>query len=254
MSSGRFENRSVYLTGAASGIGQATAVRLAAEGAHVFAVDVNEAGVRETVAMIRDAGGVADGGSCDVSQMDSVRASVSCAVQTFGGLDILVNAAGVGRMGRFEELDEAEWRRIMGVNLNGPFHTTSAAIEHLLKRPKANIVNVASIAGLRGQAYNSGYCASKAGMLNFTRAIALEFASRGLRANCVCPGGVITPLLQHFVPPEGFEQQILSYYFPPVPGQMGEPVDIANAIAFLASDEARMINGAALVADFGVVA
>jgi meso-butanediol dehydrogenase/(S,S)-butanediol dehydrogenase/diacetyl reductase len=254
MSSERFEQRSVYVTGAASGIGQAAALRFAAEGARVFVADVNQAGVGDTVASIRDAGGTADGGSCDVSNMESVRTSVERAVHTFGGLDILVNAAGIGHMRRFEEIDEAEWQRVIGINLNGPFHTTRAALAHLLKRPKANIVNVASIAALRGQAYNSLYCASKAGMLNFTRAIALEFASRSLRANCVCPGGVITPLLQHFLPPEGFEQQIVSYYFPPVPGQMGEPADIASAIAFLASDEARMINGVALVADFGAVA
>jgi meso-butanediol dehydrogenase / (S,S)-butanediol dehydrogenase / diacetyl reductase len=254
MSTARFKDRIVYLTGAASGIGQAAAVRLAAEGAKVFAVDVNEEGVQQTVATIREAGGTADGGLCDVSNMDAVRASIAHAVETFGGLHILVNAAGVGRMMRFEELDEAEWHRVMGINLNGPFHTTRVALDHLLKERGSNIVNVASIAGVRGQAYNAHYCASKAGLLNFTRAIALEFVGRGLRANCVCPGGVMTPILQHFVPREDFDQTVMGYYFPPVPGLLGQPEDIANVIAFLASDEARMVNGVSMVADFGVLA
>ena len=254
MSTARFKDRIAYITGAASGIGQAAAVRLAAEGARVFAVDVNQEGVQQTVDTIRENGGTADGGLCDVSRMDAVRASIGHAVETYGGLHILVNAAGVGRMMRFEELDEAEWHRIIGINLNGPFFTTRVAIDHLLKERGSNIVNVASIAGVRGQAYNAHYCASKAGLLNFTRAIALEFVSRGLRANCVCPGGVITPILQHFIPREDFDQSVMAYYFPPVPGLMGQPEDIANVIAFLASDEARMVNGVTMVADFGVLA
>jgi meso-butanediol dehydrogenase/(S,S)-butanediol dehydrogenase/diacetyl reductase len=254
MAKGRFENRVVYITGAASGMGRATALLFAEEGAKVFAVDVVEAGVKEAIDAIRAAGGTADGGYCDVAAMDSVRQSIATAVATFGGINILVNSAGVGRSLHFEDLDEQEWHRVLSVNLDGVFHTTKVAMEHLLKKPVGNIVNVASIAGLRGQAYNSHYCASKAGLINFTRAIALEFVSRGLRANCVCPGGVITPFLQHFVPPENFEPSIMAYYMPPVPGLMGEPEDIARTITFLASDDARMVNGAVLAVDFGTVA
>lgn len=254
MPAARFENRVVYITGAGSGMGRATANLFANEGARVFAVDVNEASVQETLAAIRASGHAAEGGHCDVADFGSVRQSIATAVRAFGGLDVLVNAAGVGRSLRFEELDEQEWHRVISINLNGVFHTTKAALAHLLKPPVGNIVNVASIAGLRGQAYNSHYCASKAGLINFTRAIALEFVSRGLRANCVCPGGVITPLLQHFVPREDFEQSIMGYYLPPVPGLMGEPEDVGRTITFLASDDARMVNGAALAVDFGTVA
>jgi len=254
MSNARFVGRVVYITGAASGIGRATAELFAAEGGTVFAVDVSEQGVQETIEAITAAGGTAAGGFCDVASLASVRESIGAAVRQFGALHVLVNAAGVGRAVRFEEIDENEWHRVLSVNLNGVFHTMKVALEHLLKQPGGNIVNVASIAGLRGQAYNSHYCASKAGMLNLTRAVALEFVGRGLRANCVCPGGVMTPLLQHFMPPENFEQSVMAYYLPPVPSLMGEPIDIAHAVVFLASDEARMINGAALVADFGTVA
>lgn len=250
----RFEDRVVFITGAASGVGRATAQLFAAEGAKVFAVDVNEPGTKETIAAIRAAGGTADGGLCDIASMGAVKQSIGTAVKIFGALNVLVNAAGVGRSLRFEELDETEWHRVLSVNLNGVFHTTKVAMDHLLKKPVGNIVNVASIAALRGQAYNSHYCASKAGLLNFTRAIALEFATRGLRANCVCPGGVLTPLIQNFVPQPDFEIPLMSYYTPPTPTMMGEPEDVGRAIAFLASDEARMINGAALVADFGTTA
>ena len=254
MSNARFKDRIVYITGAGSGIGRATAEQFAAEGAQVFAADVNRDGVEETIQAIRLAGGRAAGGVCDVASMPSVRDSIGAALEAFGGLHVLVNAAGVGRTLRFEDLDEGEWQRVIGVNLNGVFHTTKVAIEHLLKQPGGNIVNIASIAAIRGQAYNSHYCASKAGLLNFTRSIALEFATRGLRANCVCPGGVNTPLIRNFVPHKDFEMQLVAYYSPPIPHYLAPPADVAHVILFLASDEARMINGVALPADLGTLA
>jgi len=254
MSNARFIDRIVYITGAASGLGRATATLFAAEGAKVFVADVSDEGLNETINAIRTAGGTVDGGVCNVASMESVRNSIGSAVARFGGLHMLINAAGVGRAARFEEIDEAEWNRVIGVNLTGAFHTTKVAIEHLLQSPASNIVNVASIAGLRGQAYNSHYAASKAGLLNFTRSLALEFATRGLRANCVCPGGVNTPLIRNFVPQPDYEKRLVGYYMPPAPHMMGMPEDIARTIAFLASDDARMINGAALVADFGTLA
>jgi meso-butanediol dehydrogenase/(S,S)-butanediol dehydrogenase/diacetyl reductase len=254
MSPQRFDNRVAYITGAASGVGRATAQQFAAEGACVFAVDLNEAGLDETVNSIRKAGGTAESAACNVAESASVRSSIDRAVGAFGRLDILVNAAGAGRSLRFEEIDEDEWHRVIGVNLDGAFNTMKAAIAHLLANPGGNIVNVASIAGMRGQAYNSHYCASKAGLVNLTRSIAVEFASRGLRANCICPGGIKTPFVRNFIPRDDFEKNIVAYYSPPIPHQLCEPSDIAKLIAFVASDDAKYMNGATLVSDGGTLA
>jgi meso-butanediol dehydrogenase/(S,S)-butanediol dehydrogenase/diacetyl reductase len=254
MTQQRFIDRAVYITGAASGLGRAAAALFAREGAKVFAVDINGEGVVETVNTLRAAGGTVLGGVCDVSDLESVIASVEYAVESFGGLQLLVNVAGVGRAARFEEIDEREWQRTLAVNLTGVFHTTKAALPHLLQHRFASIVNVASIAGLRGQAYCSAYCAAKAGMINFTRSLALEFATRGLRANCIAPAGIQTELISHFIPRPDFEQHLVAYYSPPKPGKLWKPEDIASSIGYLASDEARMINGAVLVCDGGTLA
>jgi 3-oxoacyl-[acyl-carrier protein] reductase len=253
MGDARFAGRVAFVTGAGSGVGRATAQLLAAEGAKVYAGDVNEAGVAETVTTIRKAGGTADGGLCDVGSMASVEASVGRAVGAFGGIDVLVNVAGVGRFARFEEITEEQWTQTLSVNMGGAFRTTKAALPHLLKRPGC-IVNVGSTASLRGQAYTADYGASKAGLLMFTKCIAMEFATRGLRANCVCPGGVKTPFGRFFQLRDDFEPQLLEYTRPPLRTNFAEPEDIARVIAFAASDDARMITGAALVADGGTTA
>jgi NAD(P)-dependent dehydrogenase (short-subunit alcohol dehydrogenase family) len=251
---GRFSDRTVYVTGAASGLGHATALLFGREGAKVFAVDCNGDGVVETVNAIRADGGTALGGVTDVADAESVQSSVEYMVEQFGGLQVLVNVAGIGKAARFEEIDEREWSRTLAVNLTGVFHTTKAALPHLLQHRGANIVNVASIAGLRGQAYASAYCASKAGLINFTRSIALEFATRHLRANCIAPAGIRTELINQFIPREDFESQLVAYYSPPRPGKMWKAEDMAKSIAFLASDDASMINGAVLVCDGGTLA
>jgi meso-butanediol dehydrogenase / (S,S)-butanediol dehydrogenase / diacetyl reductase len=254
MSIARFSDRSIFVTGASSGLGRATATLFAAEGAKVFAVDVNRDGLAETIGGIRKAGGRADGGHCDVADGASVDAAIAHAVELHGGLDILVNVAGIGRAARFEEIDPTEWQRTLGVNLTGPYNTMRAAIPHLLKGNHPNIVNVASTAGLRGQAYAAHYAASKAGLINLTRTIALEFVSRGIRANCICPAGIASPLIRNFIPREDFEKPLVAYYSPPIPHKFSQPEEIARAILFLASDDVPMITGAALTADWGTLA
>jgi meso-butanediol dehydrogenase / (S,S)-butanediol dehydrogenase / diacetyl reductase len=254
MAGARFSDKVAYITGAGSGLGRATAELLAAEGAKVFAVDLNGDAVREVVGALRAAGHEALGGVCDVASLESVQASVEYAAEAFGKLGILINVAGVGRAARFEEIDEREWERTIAVNLTGVFNTTKAAMPHLLQADKPAIVNVASIAAMRGQAYCAHYCASKAGMVNFTRSIALEFAGRGLRANCIAPGGIRSNFIASFIPRPDFEPQLLAYYMPPVANRLADPADVAKQIAYLASDEASMVNGTVLVADYGTLA
>lgn len=254
MSTTRFAARCVLITGAASGLGRATALHFSGEGARIYAVDRNVEGAAETVELVRRAGGQADWSMCDVTEADSVRENIERAAGTLGAIHILINAAGLGRAARFEEIEIDEWRRVMAVNLDGPFLTMKAALPHLLANPGSNIVNVASVAAMRGQAYHAHYSASKAGLLNLTRSVALEFASRGLRANCICPGGVMTPFIRNFIPRPDFEPSLVAYYSPPVPHKLASPADVAKVIAFLASDDAAHINGSALIADDGTLA
>jgi NAD(P)-dependent dehydrogenase (short-subunit alcohol dehydrogenase family) len=250
----RFRDRIAFVTGAGSGIGRATATLFAGEGAKVFGVDVDRDCLAETIGDIRKAGGTADGTHCDVADAGAVDAAVARCVEAFGGVNVLLNVAGIGGFSRFEEIDEATWQRTINVNLTGPFHTIKAALPYLLRPPIGNVVNVASTAGVRGTAYAAAYAASKAGLLNLTKTLALEFATRDLRFNCICPGGVRTPLIaKMFVRRDDLEQHLINYSMSPKQ-DLADPEDIARVIAFLASDDARTVNGVGLLADGGALA
>jgi meso-butanediol dehydrogenase/(S,S)-butanediol dehydrogenase/diacetyl reductase len=240
------------VTGAASGIGRATALRLAAEGASVFAVDRDEARLAETVAQIRAAGGDASAHLLDVSDPAACRAAVEAAVSRHGRLDVLANVAGVMYWGHLTDVSQADWARTLGINLSGVFFLCQAAIPHLLA-VKGVIVNVASAAAIKGLAYTAPYCVSKAGVVSLTKCIAVEYAKRGLRAVAVCPGGVNTPLNADLKLPEGADkalfQRLLPLAFP-----IAEPEEIAAAVAYLASAEARFVNGAVFSIDGGQTA
>jgi len=240
------------VTGAASGIGRATALRLAAEGASVFAVDRDEARLAETVAQIRAAGGDASTHLLDVSDPAACRAAVEAAASRHGRLDVLANVAGVMYWGHLTDVSEADWARTLGINLSGVFFLCQAAIPHLLSA-KGVIVNVASAAAIKGQAYTAPYCVSKAGVVSLTKCIAVEYAKRGLRAVAICPGGVNTPLNADLKLPEGADKALFQRLMP-LAFPIAEPEEIAAAVAYLVSDEARFVNGAVFSIDGGQTA
>ena len=247
----RFEGKRAIITGAGSGIGRATAVRLAAEGARVAISDVNDAGLEETAGTIRAAGGTVETVRCDVSDFAQVEAFVEHAAKAFGGIDVIVNVAGIGGFFRTESETIEHWNQVIGVNLSGTFHTIRAGLKYLTES-KGNVVNVASIAGVRAHPYAAAYCASKGGVIMLTKALAMEFGEAGIRFNAVCPGGIKTPLLKTFSP-AGVENPNMSLFMRMmgVNGRFGRPEEIAGTIAYLASDEASFMTGSIVVNDGG---
>ena len=240
----RFEGKVALVTGAASGIGRATARRLADEGAAVLVADIDEAGLAETLSMLPDDRSASL--RLDVGDAGNCQEAVDACVQRFGKLDVLCNIAGIPLCEHVTEITDAQWQRQLDVNLSGVFYMTRAALPEL-EKTGGNVLNMSSSAGLVGQAYNSAYCATKAGVLMFTKSLALEYAHRGVRANAVCPGMVKTPLTANFNVPEGAEMSLMARLSSLLEG--AEPEEIAAAIAYLASDEARFVTGAALPID-----
>ncbi|MCB1630357.1 MAG: SDR family oxidoreductase [Pseudomonadales bacterium] len=247
----RFDRKVALITGAASGMGRATALRMGSEGARVYCVDLNGAGAEETAAAIRTAGGEARSAAADVADPARCRALVAEAVAAFGGLDILCNIAGFGGLKAFTDETAEGWQKMFSVNVHGPFYLSQAALPHLLAS-KGNIVNVASTAGLIGQAYMATYTASKHALVGLTKSMALEFGRKGLRVNAVCPGGTTTPFLQAFAIPPNAEMDLIGRV--QLLPDYAAPEDIAHMICFTASDEAKFVNGALLSVDGGTVA
>ncbi len=248
---GRFDDKVALVTGAASGMGRATCIRLAAEGASIFGLDVDKEGLQTLSEEIAKEGGEVATRVCDVSQRAQCIEAVEAVITTFGHLDVLANIAGIVRFSHSPDMSEEEWQLVLGVNLSGPFYLCQAAIPHLLES-HGNIVNVASNAGLQGQSFTAAYCASKGGLVTLTKSLAMEYLRKPIRINCVCPAGTDTAMNRSIDFPEDLDWDLIKRFM----GNRGfaAPEDLASAIAYLASDEAKSVHGAIFSVDNGLMA
>lgn len=260
--SGRLQGRVAIITGAGCvgsgwGNGRATAVRFAAEGARVFAVDLNQEAMDETVQKASAVGGEIDVHLCDVTDGSQVQAMVQACLKRFERIDILVNNVGGSAKGGPMEMSEEVWRAQIDYNLTSVFLTCKSVLPHMVEQRQGVIVNTSSTSGIRwsGSA-QSAYAASKAGIIQFSRVIAVEYAPFGIRVNTVIPGQLHTPMVEGRLAGQragGDVESLLQQRLARIPlGFMGDGRDTANAALFLASDEARFITGAEIVVDGGM--
>ncbi|WP_024793841.1 SDR family NAD(P)-dependent oxidoreductase [Tomitella biformata] len=239
------------VTGASSGLGRAVAELLHRRGATVLGVARDASALASAMSDIT--GDPSDNRyfAADIGSSEACADAVAACVARFGGLDLLINVAGAHTLRHSHSVTDEEWADDLAVNLNGPFYLSRAAIPHLLER-RGNIVNVASIAGVQGQAYSAGYCAAKHALIGLTRALAVEYSGSTLRVNAVCPGGMTTPLVAGFTFPEGVDFDLVLRSA--APRGLMRPEDVAALICFLASDDAAAIHGSVHLADNGKTA
>ena len=249
----RLQDKVAIITGSGSGIGRATALLFAREGATVMSMDIIGETAEATARDIKDAGGKADYVQGDVAIDADVERMVKTTVERFGRVDILVNNAGILAVMRIPQVSEDVWDRIIDVNLKGVFLGCKHVIPQMMEQGGGAIVNVSSVAGVRGEANFSAYSASKGGVALITRTLAVEYARFNIRVNCVCPGLIKTPMFDRQLALIGDQEKALERMKRTIPRrQIGEADEVARGILFLASDEASLVMGAALPMDGGV--
>lgn len=253
--SSRLRGLRILVTGGGSGIGRATCLRLAAEGAAVLATDRDQETASGTATAIAAAGGTGAAAELDVSGPDVETALPAVVAEHLGDLDGLVNNAGVGSAGTILETDDGDWRRLFAVNVDGVFRCTRAALPGMLARDRGTIVNVASVAGIAGLTRRFAYCATKGAVVSMTKAMALDYARTGVRVNCVCPGTIHTPWVESMATDEPDRDAFLGQMRARQPiGRMGTAEEVAAAVAYLCSADSRFMTGSALVVDGGLTA
>ena len=252
---GRVQDRVAIVTGAASGIGEASAIRLAEEGAIVVCADINLDGADAVAKKIQAMGGRANAFKIDISDSDQCDACAADTLKRHGSIDILVNNAGVNLPGVFHEVSNETIDQTLNVNVKGAMYLTRAALPHMLKNSRGSIVNMSSVNGLVSEPYLSVYSASKGAIVMFTRGIALDYAKAGIRCNAICPGWVDTPINHAHAKMLGGLDHVYKTIdsFQPI-GRPGTSREIANVVLFLASDESSFMTGSIVSADGGMTA
>jgi NAD(P)-dependent dehydrogenase (short-subunit alcohol dehydrogenase family) len=252
---GSLTGKRALITGGAAGIGRAAALLFAREGAAVAVADLDEAGGQAVVHAILKGGGRAIFIACDVTRAADCQRAVQCTLEAWGGLDILFNNAGIIRRASVVETSEAEWERVMAVNVKSIFLMSKYAIPVMEKGGGGAIINTASGWGLVGGAAAAAYCASKGAVVNLTRAMALDHGGQNIRVNCVCPGDTDTGMLREEARQLGVaEAEFLAEAAARPLRRIGRPEDVAQAVLYLASEAASFVTGAALVVDGGGLA
>lgn len=236
----RLTNKVALVTGASRGIGKATALKFAREGARVVVCDVDDE-VAETVAEIRIQGGSAIGFKVDVTRPESIEAMVSGALATYGHIDVLVNNAGIVADAQLKKMTDEQFDKVIDVNLKGTYNCTKAVVDNMIERKTGVVLNASSIVGIYGNFGQTNYAASKFGVIGMAKTWARELGKHGIRVNAVCPGFIETSILK------AMPEKVIRSLEERVPlGRLGRPEEIANTFAFLASDEASYINGAVI--------